>query len=67
MSKTLTALQYAKKEMTEGRFPNITIQEIAGGFYLGDKDWNLLTVYSTFNTKLQAEKFRSKILDKAAK
>jgi hypothetical protein len=60
----MTPTQYAKREMSEGRFPSMPITDAAGVLYLCDGDWNILEG-KAYATKDAAETARSKILDRA--
>lgn len=62
--KFSSAFQYAKAKHAEGKFPNITIQHIAGAHHLGDEDFNLFGSEKSHPSRESAEKYRSKVLDK---
>lgn len=61
----MTPIQYAKQELAAGRFPVMSVQAIAGSFYLCDKDWNLLSGSQAYRSKEHATTDRSRILDRA--
>jgi hypothetical protein len=60
-----TPAKYAREEFDAGRFPSMTIIEVAGSFYLGDNDWNILSGGKTYSSRGAAESDRSRILDRA--
>jgi hypothetical protein len=53
-----TPAKYAREELDAGRF-------LAGSFYLGDNDWNILSGGKTYSSRGAAESDRSRILDRA--
>lgn len=62
MQKPIT---YAKNEVANGRFPMMVIEPGEyGTFWLHDGDYKMLDCKS-FPSREAAEKFRSKIVDKA--
>ncbi len=64
MQKPVT---YAKQEIAAGRFPMMVIEAGQyGTFWLHDRDYRMLDCKS-FSSKEAAEKYRSKIIDKAHK
>ncbi len=62
----MTPAQYIKAKRNEGKFPNMLIDCIAGGYYLCDGDWNLLKGKS-YKSNDEAMKARSKFLDRNVK
>ena len=72
----LTPAQYARECMGTranpdgtlryGRHPTITIQEIAGAWFLGDADWNLLRCPG-FLSRADAEDMRTASINRAVR
>lgn len=63
----LKPITYAKNEIAIGRFPMMVIESGEfGTFWLHDTDYKMLDCKS-FNSREAAEKFRSKIIEKASK
>lgn len=63
---SLTPIQFAKRELSAGRFPAMHVLPLAGAFYLTDTDWHMLDG-RTYKTKDHAMTDRSRILDRASR
>jgi hypothetical protein len=61
----MTPHQYAKQQLTAGKFPSMPVLHVAGSYYLCDSDWNILRGSKTYTSQDAAIADRSKILDRA--
>lgn len=62
----MTPAQYIKQKRNDGKFPNMPIEHIAGGYYLCNDNWELLKGKS-YSSNDEAMKARSKFLDRNVK
>lgn len=63
----LKPINYAKQELAAGRFPMMVIETGENGtFWLHDADFRMLDC-KAFTSRGAAEKFRSKIIEKAVR